>query len=71
MELIMALHDVNNNPNNSKMPFDKVKSGTLTEIKPSSCVSKPPQLYLLIAPMIRFDASFLELIHRFPTPHVS
>jgi len=37
MELNMALDHVNNNPNNSKMSFDKIKSETLTGIKPYSC----------------------------------
>ena len=32
MELNMALDHVNNNPNNSKMSFDKIKSETLTGI---------------------------------------
>ena len=40
MELNMALDHVNNNPNNSKMSFDKIKSETLTGIKPYSCVIK-------------------------------
>jgi hypothetical protein len=37
MGLNMALDHVNNNPNNSKMSFDKIKSETLTGIKPYSC----------------------------------
>ena len=36
-ELNMALDHVNNNLNNSKMSFDKIKSETLTGIKPYSC----------------------------------
>jgi len=37
MELNMTLDHVNNNPNNSKVSFDKIKSETLTGIKPYSC----------------------------------
>lgn len=40
MELNMTLDHVNNNPNNSKVSFDKIKSETLTEIKPYSKVIK-------------------------------